>query len=202
MTAPDPHALYELDILRHVEQDSRLNNRQAAGKLGVSIKLAHAVLKRMVQKGLLQVRVVHSRRWDYFLTPAGLTEKTRLTLQFLDFSLHFYREARRHSAQLCRTLAEGGRRRIAFLGAGELAEITYLGVREWGLKLETVYDDAPRERFLGVPVRPWADLARARHDAVIVCLYDRTLPLRPRYLPEGVPACPAFRWIFDEVPAP
>jgi DNA-binding MarR family transcriptional regulator len=202
MTAPDPHALYELDILRHVEQDSRLNNRQAAGKLGVSIRLAHALLRRMVQKGLLQVRVVHSRRWDYFLTPAGLAEKTRLTLEFIEFSLHFYREARRQSARLCRELAESGHRRVAFLGAGELAEITYLGVQEWGLKLETVYDDGAGERFLGVSVRPWAELARARHDAVIVCLYDRSLPLRQRYLPEGVPARATFRWLFEPTEGP
>ncbi len=139
MQQPEAHALHELGILRQVEDSSRLNNRLAAQKLGVSIKLAHALLKRMVGKGLLHVTVVHSRRWDYFLTPQGLTEKTRLTLEFLDFSLHFYREARRRSAQLCRDLAESGVRRIAFLGTGELAEITWLGMQEWGLELTAVY---------------------------------------------------------------
>ena len=141
MQQPEAHALHELGILRQVEGSSRLNNRRAAQKLGVSIKLAHALLKRMVGKGLLHVTVVHSRRWDYFLTPQGLAEKTRLTLEFLDFSLHFYREARRRSAQLCRDLAEAGRRRVAFLGTGELAEITWLGMQEWGLELTAVYMD-------------------------------------------------------------
>ena len=91
MTIPDPNALYELDILKTVEQNCRLTNRLVARKLGVSIKLAHQLLTRMVQKGLLHVTVVHSRRWDYFLTPTGLAEKTRLTLEFLEFSMRFYR---------------------------------------------------------------------------------------------------------------
>ena len=65
----DQHALYELDILKQVEQSSTLSNRMVARKLGVSIKLAHELLKRMVRKGLLHVKVVNARRWDYFLTP-------------------------------------------------------------------------------------------------------------------------------------
>ena len=225
-----PHAMYELGILRHVEETPQLNNRTASKKLGVSIRLAHDVLKKMVHKGLLHVTVVHARRWDYFLTPKGLAEKTRLTMEFLDFSMTFYREARRRSAQLCRDLAEAGVHEVAFLGAGELAEITYLGVQEWGLCLTAVYDgDAePMQRFngsavqrlgdggtvvsptdtkttktapnslffMGHPVRPAGELRSDRSGAIIVCLYDKTQPMRGKYLPPGVVADKRMRWIF------
>lgn len=230
MTKLDPHALYELDILRHVEGDSRLNNRLASRKLGVSIKLAHQLLGRMVHKGLLHVRVVHSRRWDYFLTVKGIGEKTRLTLEFLEFSMHFYREARRQSAQLCRDLAEAKHREIAFLGAGELAEITYLGVQEWKLNLRAVYaEDGEGEAetgnskletgnpkletrnsklgtgksaisFMGVPVRPLCELRSDPRVAIIVCLYDKDQPMRGKYLPPGVAADARMHWIFAAVP--
>ena len=126
----DKNTLLELEILKHVEQSPQLNNRMAARKLGVSVKLAHQVLRKMVSKGLLHVRKEHARRWDYFLTPQGISEKTRLTYEFLEFSLQFYREARRRSARLCRTISESGVKRVAFLGAGEMAEIVYLGVVE------------------------------------------------------------------------
>lgn len=202
MTQPDPHAIHELDILRHVEQTSRLNNRLASRKLGVSIKLAHEILKRMVQRGLLHVTVVHSRRWDYFLTPQGIAEKTRLTLEFLDFSMHFYREARRQSAQLCRELSEAGRKRVAFLGADDLAEITYLGVQEWGLQLCAIYADGDRRTFMNVPVQPLHKAARFSTDALIVCLYDNTQPLRQGYLPAGLTPMKNMRWIFDHTGNP
>jgi len=197
----DKHALYELDILEHVEKTSTLSNRVAARKLGVSIKLAHEILKRMVSKGLLHVNVVHARRWDYFLTPKGIREKTRLTLEFFEFSMHFYREARRRSAQLCRDLAESGRTRVGFLGAGDLAEITYLGVKEWELNLKTVYDDdLAGKAFMGIDVQPFESLPGTDNtvDAVIVCVYDAKMPMRSRYLPPGVERLPIMHWIFAD----
>ncbi len=197
MAFPDPNALYELDILRSVEQDCRLTNRAAARKLGVSLKLAHQLLVRMVSKGLLHVRVVHARRWDYFLTPRGLAEKTRLTLEFVEFSMRFYREARRRSSELCRRLRRRGVRTVAFLGAGDLAEIAYLGVREWGLELTEVYDDAQAGgRFMGVSVAPMAELGFSRADAVVVCSYDAKAPMRGGFLPPGAARHPRMYWVF------
>ena len=192
----EKHDLYELDILKHVEATPRLNNRLAAKKLGVSIKLAHELLKRMVQKGLLHVNVVHARRWDYFLTPKGIAEKTRLTMEFLDFSMHFYREARKASSQLCKDLATAGQKRVAFIGAGDLAEIVYLGVQEWGLELTAVYDAKAGSEFMKTPVRPLAEISGDTSDAIIVCLYDTAHPMGSEYLPAGVTVRENMHWVF------
>lgn len=196
MTAPDRHALYELDILRTVEQDCRLSNRAVARQLGVSLKLAHQLLARMVGKGLLHVCVVHARRWDYFLTPKGLAEKTRLTLEFLEFSMRFYREARRRSSQLCRDLRSRGVRSVAFVGDGDLAEIAYLGVREWDLVLGAVYAAEPRPAFMGVPVRSLSALPEAAEEALVVCCYDARAPMRTGFLPPGVRRQRRMHWVF------
>lgn len=197
MSSPDRHDIYQFDILRHVEKSPCLSNRGAARKLGVSVKLAHELLKGMVSRGLLHVRVVNARRWDYFLTPKGIAEKARLTLEFLDFSLHFYREARRRSSQVCRDLAEVGARRVVLLGAGDLAEIVYLGIQEWGMELSGVYADTGPERLLGKPVSPVADLARVPLDVpIIVCVYDARQPMREGYLPDGIDRRPNLHWIF------
>jgi hypothetical protein len=169
----------------------------AARKLDVSVKLAHATLKKMVAKGLLHVKKEHTRRWDYFLTPHGIAEKTRLTYQFLEFSMQFYREARRRSAQLCRDLSENGVKHVAFLGAAELAEIVYLGVVEWGLKLEEVYDGGKDGRkFMALPVQPLMKLPDADADRLIVCLYNKQHPMTPHFLPEGVKEDPRMVWVF------
>lgn len=193
----DKNALLELEILKHVEQTPRLNNRMAARKLGVSVRLAHEILKKMVSKGLLHVKKEHARRWDYFLTPHGISEKSRLTYEFLDFSFHFYREARKRSAQLCRDLAENGVKRIAFLGAGEMAEIVYLGVVEWGLRLIEVYDGEKHgQRFMSHYVKPITELPMADCDKLIVCLYYKPHPMTANYLPDGVQRDPRMVWVF------
>lgn len=193
----EKHELLELEILKHVEQSSQLNNRMAAAKLDCSVKLAHAVLARMVEKGWLHVRKLHARRWDYFLTPTGIAEKARLTYEFLEFSMRFYQEARKKSSQVCRDLAEEGKRSVALLGDGDLAEIVYLGVQEWGLRLVEVYGD-DRKTFLGHVVKPPTAIAESQADAIIVCEYDKSHPMTAAYWPESLPKTDKLRWVFAQ----
>lgn len=188
--------LYELELLKHVEATPRLTNRQASRILGVSIKLAHDVLSKMIDKGYFHVVKHHSRRWDYFLTPTGISEKARLTMEFLDFSMRFYRQARRQSAQVCRELAESDRLRIAFIGANDLAEIAYLGVQEWGLDLCHIYDDGPKKTFMNLIVQPLEQLPDDDTDAIVVCAYDSSAPTAKGYLPQGVQSTDSMVWIF------
>ena len=55
---------------------------------------------------------------------------------------------------LCRRLAEKGCKTVAFIGAGDLAEIFYLGIKEWNLELKVVYTDKGG-KFLGVTTKPF-----------------------------------------------
>jgi predicted transcriptional regulator len=183
----DRHAYHVFQILDHVENTPVLTNRQVARKLNVSVKLAHSLLGQLVTKGLLHIHKQHARRWDYFLTPKGIAEKARLTYQFLDFTMQFYREARRRSAEVLAGLEKQGVRTISFLGATELAEIAYLGVQERTLRLLEVFDDALTEQdFLGVPVRPLGDMSRSHAERILVTAFDPKMPMSERYLPERV----------------
>ena len=182
----DRHAYHTFQILDHVEKTPVLTNRRVASKLNVSVRLAHGLLSKLVQKGLLHIRKRHARRWDYFLTPSGVAEKARLTYEFLDFTMQFYREARRRSAEALARLRKGGVKEIAFLGASDLAEIAFLGVREHKLKLAGVYDDAKAGgEFLGLKVRAVARLREDAPERVLVTAFDPALPMRERYLPAG-----------------
>ena len=193
----EKNQLLELEILKHVETTPILNNRLAAAKLGCSVKLSHELLKKMVSKGLLHVTKLHSRRWDYFLTPKGLTEKARITREFLLFSKYFYHEARKASSMLCRRLHEQGVRRIAIIGAGDLAEIVYLGVKEWGLELTEVFDNRQGE-FFGIQAQPFAATENSQAEALIICVYDENFPMVGPKLPEGIKKSSRLHWLFDE----
>jgi len=197
MDSLDSHRYYELKILEHVEEQPDLPRRAAASKLGVSVKLAHKLLTGLVERGVLHVKKENARRWLYFLTPSGMAEKARLTREFIDFSMQFYREARRRSAQVCRDLSEDGVRDIAFLGVSELAEIAYLGVQEWDLRLMEVYDVGEAgQAFFDCTVRPVAELPDAESESIIVTLFNPEHPMTPRWLPEQVAADPRMVWIF------
>jgi hypothetical protein len=193
----EKNQLYELEILKHVEETPRLNNRLAAAKLGCSVKLAHELLRKMVGRGLLHVKKLHSRRWDYFLTPQGIAEKARITREFLSFSKYFYQESRKASSMLCRCLAEKGIKKVSLIGSGDLAEIVYLGLREWKLELVEVFDDHPGH-FFGVEIRPFDAVKNSDIEALIICVYDEHFPMLGPKLPVDIKQSDRMYWLFDK----
>ena len=205
----DRHSYHTFQILDHVEKTPLLTNRRVATKLGVSVKLAHALLTLLVQKGMLDIRKHHSRRWDYFLTPKGIAEKARLTFEFMDFTMQFYRDARRRSSEVLAQVRKSGVTRVAFLGASEMAEIAYLGIQEQKLLLVDVFDDARAgQEFLGLTVRPISDMPLSAAEKVLVTAFDPALPMGRNYLPPGLVSAaengedtshanPRLIWVFD-----
>ncbi len=189
--------LHEFKILEHVESTPLLTNRMLARKLGCSVKLAHELLGKMVDRGCLHVKKIHSRRWDYFLTSKGISEKIRLTYEFLQFSMQFYKDARKRSSQLCRGFAESGLKQVALLGAGDLAEVVYLGVKEWNLELTDIFaDDA--EKFLNHKVKKIKELEFSKAQAVIVCTYNPQKPMDENFMPQDIKADMPLYNVFGE----
>ena len=201
----DRHDYHTLQILDHVEKTPLVTNRKVASKLEVSVKLAHALLRLLVQKGMLDIQKHHSRRWDYFLTPKGIVEKARLTYEFMDFTMQFYRVARRRSSEVLAQARKTGVTRVAFLGVSELAEIAYLGVQEQKLQLVDVFDDARAgQEFMGVKARRMAEMPSSAAEKILVTIFDRTLPMGEHFLPPGVPDAndPRLIWVFGPPAAP
>ena len=76
-----------LDLLRLLNEQPELSQRELSQALGLSLGKTHYVLHALLDRGL--VKVHNFRRSDnklgyaYLLTPAGLGEKLRLTRRFL-----------------------------------------------------------------------------------------------------------------------
>ena len=83
-----------LRVLDAVESDPAVTQRSVANELGIALGLANAYLKRCIRKGLVKVAQVPSRRYAYYLTPQGVSEKTRLTAEYFSPSFLFFRRAR------------------------------------------------------------------------------------------------------------
>jgi EPS-associated MarR family transcriptional regulator len=74
-------------ILRLLEDQPHLSQRDIADSLGVSLGATNYVLKALVEKGQLKVRNFRASnnklRYAYILTPSGIEAKARLTGGFL-----------------------------------------------------------------------------------------------------------------------
>jgi DNA-binding MarR family transcriptional regulator len=161
-------ARHELNLLEAVEQNSKVTQRGLAAKLGMAVGLTNIYLKRLVRKGYIKCVNVQSNRLLYLITPTGITEKTRLTYEYMEYSLRLYRETRqRFRAEMSRHL-QAQRSRVAIYGTGEAAELAYLCLKEFGLEPVAIFDGARGGHFLGLPVRDVRDHADVEYDLLVV----------------------------------
>jgi EPS-associated MarR family transcriptional regulator len=76
-----------LKILKHIESNPHISQRQLAQELGVSVGKINYCVRALITKGLVKAsNFKHSSdkmRFLYLLTPAGIEEKARLTASFL-----------------------------------------------------------------------------------------------------------------------
>ena len=82
---PNQQSKYQL--LKSLEQDANLTQRQLSEELGISLGKVNYCLKNLIQKGFVKINNFknsnHKLQYSYLLTPTGIEEKTKLTIEFL-----------------------------------------------------------------------------------------------------------------------
>jgi DNA-binding Lrp family transcriptional regulator len=176
----------DLKLLEAVQQDSRVTQRTLASQLGIALGLANIYLRRLVRKGYIKATNIQPNRLSYLITPSGIAEKARLTYEFMDYSLHLYKEVRQHLRDVLQECAAAGRD-VAIYGRGEAAELAYLSLKESGLEPVAIFDAESGPEFLGMPVRPIAEHADVHYDLMIVATLDKSGSQVADLLRVGVP---------------
>src|SRR4051812_13884849 len=170
MDVEDQRNLQALEAIAH---DAHITQRTLAGQLGIALGLTNIYLKRLVRKGYVKAVNMQSNRLRYLLTPTGIAEKTRLTYEFMEYSLFLYGQVRHHLRAVLQSAVRENRKRIAIYGTGEAAELAYLSITELGLELVAVFDGADAESFLGHAVLPIEQHRSTAFDLLLVATLDR-----------------------------
>jgi len=113
MSHQDHTALYEeshLAVLRLLEQNPNLSQRELAEALGISVGKTNYCIKALVDKGLLKINNFRNNKnkmgYAYLLTPAGIAKKTELTVKFLQRKVLEYEVLQKEIAALKTELAQ------------------------------------------------------------------------------------------------
>jgi hypothetical protein len=156
----DPGIL--LGVLAAVESDAQVTQRKLSRDLGIALGLANLYLKRCAHKGWIKFNQVPMRRYAYYLTPQGFTEKARLTGEYLTWNLEFFRRARRDATDLFAQAHAKGLNRFLLVGAGELAEVATLSAGDAGVTVVAIIDpESTLARCAGIPVHRSAEEFRS-----------------------------------------
>jgi DNA-binding MarR family transcriptional regulator len=175
-----------LQILDELSRNDSLTQRDLSSSLGIALGLVNSYIKNLVKKGFITVKTIPSKRFAYYLTPKGFTEKTRLTYDLLHDYTRIYREARKNLKILFKQMQDEGIRRVVFAGADEVAEIAYISLQETGLKLEGVLDgELAGGDFFGKEIKPMHILEDLEYDCVIITSYLKRDTIHKELLRHG-----------------
>lgn len=85
-------------VLRLLADNPRMNQRELAGELGVSLGKINYCLRALLDKGLIKIQNFRNsdnkRGYAYLLTPMGIACKADLTARFLKLKMAEYERLR------------------------------------------------------------------------------------------------------------
>ena len=81
-------------ILKELEENPEISQRDLARHLGVSLGRANYCLHSLIERGLIKARNFKNSRnkkaYMYYLTPEGIEAKATITMQFLKHKMQEY----------------------------------------------------------------------------------------------------------------
>ena len=175
-----------LQILEELSKSGSMTQRDISSRLGLALGLVNSYIKNLISKGYITVRSIPPKRYTYFLTPKGFTEKTRLTYNLLHDYTKIYRDARRSFRELFTALESNGASKLVFAGADEVAEIAYLTLQEFGLGLSGIVDDEKTGTFFKNDIQSLDTIKGIKYDVVIITSYMKQKKLHKELLACGV----------------
>ena len=85
-------------LLKTLENNPGLSQRDLARRLGVSLGKINFCLNALIEKGCLKVNNFRNSdnklAYAYLLTPHGVEQKARMTVEFLQIKMHEYERLR------------------------------------------------------------------------------------------------------------
>ena len=146
-----PNERLARQILAEIDRNPSISQRQLSVNLGVSIGIVNWHMKRFVTKGLVKLQTAPVRRYLYYLTPAGFSEKARLTAKYLKASFDIFRRGRLQYEALFGICAASHWEDVIYLGDSELVELADMAhSRTDGVQVRCILDpSSTRDRRAG-----------------------------------------------------
>jgi len=82
---------YRYKILKRLEADPEISQRELAGELGISLGRVNYCVQALIEKGLVKAKNFRNSKnkkgYAYLLTPRGIEDKAKMTVEFLKIKL-------------------------------------------------------------------------------------------------------------------
>ncbi len=130
----------ELKVLNKINERKNISQRAISKDLDVALGLANSLIKKFVKKGFLKLKEAPMRRYFYYLTPKGLIEKSKLTKDFLETSLKFFRQAKQDYEEEFKKIKKNNKFVILY-GISDFTDIAILAAKVEDIEIKYIFDE-------------------------------------------------------------
>ena len=142
----------ELKILSKIEESENLSQRMISKDLNVALGLANSLIRKFVKKGFLKLREAPMKRYLYYLTPKGLLEKTKLTREFLETSLFFFKKSKEEYENEFKKI-KNKNKIIVLCGISDFTDIAILAAKIQNVEINYIYQKKDKKKnYCGIEI--------------------------------------------------
>lgn len=120
----------QLGILKEIEQNPEIKQKNIASRLGIGIGTVNWYIKRLSKKGYLKIKRIGQWKWKYILTPEGVSEKARLTKHYIENSMALYRKTRKEAKTFLYRVKQKDHNKVCITGDNDLVDVCRLTALE------------------------------------------------------------------------
>ena len=140
----------ELDFLSSLEEGKEVTQKSISNHISVSIGFVNALIKKFLTKGIIKVQQAPYKRYIYYLTPEGFSEKSKLVLEYITDSLSLFRSLRK---ELNTIFSYNKKIKFVLYGMSEISEIAILSANEVGSEIIGIVEpNFNKKKIFNVPV--------------------------------------------------
>ena len=141
----------ELDFLTSLEEGKEVTQKGISNRISVSIGFVNALIKKFVKKGIIKVQQAPYKRFVYYLTPEGFSQKSKLVLDYLTDSLSLFRSMRKEFNEI---FSNNLKCQFIIFGISEISEIAILSANEINADIVAVIDPYTHKKtYFNIPVK-------------------------------------------------
>jgi DNA-binding MarR family transcriptional regulator len=166
-----PQEMRELNLLQELEKNPIISQRELSNKFGIALGVTNACLKRMVRRGWIRIMGFNHHKIGYYLTPKGFTEKTKLTLHLISWTVQHYSALKEIIGRKFLEMQNSGIEHIVFYGVSDEMEVAYITLQGVNLKLVGIVEDEDKmnqKEVFGFEVKEVAQIETLTPDAILI----------------------------------
>ena len=131
----------EAIILEHIYYNDSLKQRELADKVGISLGMTNAILKRLIEKGWLMTKRLNSRNISYVVSPAGLEEIFKRGYRYFKRTIDDVILYKVQIEELVSEAVKRGYKCVALIGKSDLDFLVEYACGKEGIELLRVDSD-------------------------------------------------------------